>query len=233
MLNNDIPDKNLDESHLKCSFGALELELEVPAGVWNPTPNGILLGETLEQMDFSNEKVLELGTGCGIHAVILGLRGASELVLTEVDGSILGHAERNLQKYGITCPVEFLIADWIQVNQNDFDTVVANPPFALSNKTYRRYFIDTLILESHKLLKPGGRLIFIHSTMGDVPRTIRLLEECGLSVRIIADKDFPFRDYYFEDEVYLKEMAAVPGSYTVRDGVRYERLVAFEARMPQ
>ena len=54
-----------------------------------------------------------------------------------------------------------------------------------------------------------------------------------MSVRIIADKDFPFRDYYFEDEVYLKEMAAVPGSYTVRDGVRYERLVAFEARMPQ
>ena len=59
-----------------------------------------------------------------------------------------------------------------------------------------------------------------------------MLEECGLSVRILADRDYAFRDYYFEDEVYLKEMAAVPGSYSVRDGVRYERLVAFEARMP-
>ena len=232
MLDADIPNKNLDESLLKCSFGDLDLELEVPAGVWNPTPNGILLGETLEQMDFTNERVLELGTGCGVHAVVLGLRGAGELVLTEVDQAILGHAERNLKKYGINCPVDLLVADWIQVQQKNFDTIVANPPFALSNKTYRRYFIDTLILEAHKLLNPGGRLIFIHSTMGDVPKTIRLLEECGLDVKILADKDFPFRDYYFEDEAYLKEMAAVPGSYSVRDGVRYERLVAFEARMP-
>lgn len=232
MLDADIPDKNLDESLLKCSFGPLDLELEVPAGVWNPTPNGILLGETLEQMDFTGERILELGTGCGLHAVVLGLRGAKELVLTEVDESILGHAKRNLQKYGVDCPTDLLVADWIQVNQSGFDTIVANPPFALSNKTYRRYFIDTLILEAHKLLNPGGRLIFIHSTMGDVPRSIRMMEECGLGVRIIADKDYPFRDYYFEDEAYLKEMAAIPGSYSVRDGVRYERLVAFEARLP-
>ena len=233
MLDADIPDKNLDESLLKCSFGPLDLELEVPAGVWNPTPNGILLGETLEQMDFSGERILELGTGCGVHAVVLGLRGAAEMVLTEVDASILGHAERNLKKYGIHCPVDLIVADWIQVPQKGFDTIVANPPFALSNKVYRRYFIDTLILEAHKLLKPGGRLIFIHSTMGDVPRTIELLEECSFNVKILADKDFPFRDYYFEDEVYLKEMAAVPGGYTVRDGIRYERLVAFEATLPK
>ena len=32
MLNDDIPDKNLDESHLKCSFGALELELPARGG---------------------------------------------------------------------------------------------------------------------------------------------------------------------------------------------------------
>lgn len=233
MLKGDIPNKNLDESTLECTFGDLHLQLDVPAGVWNPTPNGILLGETIEQLDFSGERILELGTGCGVHAVVLGLRGASELVLTEVDDSILGHAQRNLDKYGITCPVKFVVADWIQINEGQFDTLVANPPFALSNKAYRRYFIDTLILEAHKLLKPGGRLIFIHSTMADVPRTISLLEQCDMTVRILADKDFPFRDYYFEDEAYLKEMAAVPGSYSVRDGVRYERLVAFECRLPK
>ena len=233
MLDADIPDKNLDESFLNCRFGDLELKLEVPAGVWNPTPNGILLGETLEQMDFSGERILELGTGCGVHAVILGLRGAAELVLTEVDAAILSHAERNLKKYGISCPVDLLVADWIQIQQSGFDTIVSNPPFALSNKAYRRYFIDTLILEAHKLLKPGGRLIFIHSTMGGVQRTIGLREECAFSVKIFAEKDYPLRDYYFDDEVYLKEMAAIHGAYTVRDGIRFERLIVFEATLTE
>ena len=34
------------------------------------------------------------------------------------------------------------------------------------------------------------------------------------------------------DERFLQEMAAIPGSYEVRDGVHHERLVVLEARVP-
>jgi hypothetical protein len=154
-------------------FGDLEMHLDVPAGVWNPTPHGVHLGDW-----------------------------------TAVTGA--SHHGR---------------APW--------DCLVTNPPFAKSGKRYRRYFIDTLILDAHKLVRPGGELIFVQSSMADVPRSIRLMEECGMHVRIVGETDGPFRDYYFEDPAYLKEMASVRGSYDVRDGIHYERLVVFRARLPK
>ena len=83
MSGSNQTNENLAASQLAFAVGSLQLNLEVPEGVWNPTPNGILLAEVLESMNFSGESILELGTGCGLHAIILGLRGARELLLTE------------------------------------------------------------------------------------------------------------------------------------------------------
>jgi tRNA1(Val) A37 N6-methylase TrmN6 len=228
---------NLYPVTFKERFGDVEIELDAPQGVWNPTPHGVHLGNVLMTMDFSGEHVLELGTGCGIHAILLARRGAARMTLTEIDEAVNANARHNLAKNGVTTPAEYLVADWTAVRGAShtgaapWDAVVSNPPFAKSGKRYRRYFIDTLILDAHKLVRPGGRLIFVQSSMGDVPRSIRLMEECGMNVRIAGETDCPFRDYYFEDEAYLKEMAAVPGGYDIRDGVHYERLVVFEARL--
>jgi release factor glutamine methyltransferase len=220
-------------------FGDERLELDVPEGVWNPTANGIHLGAMLMEMDFSGEHVLELGTGCGIHAILLARRGAAALTLTEIDPAILDNAVHNLGKHGVEVPVRSLVADWTHVpgasheSRVPWDTLVSNPPFAKSGKRYRRYFIDSLILDAHKLLRPGGRLIFVHSSMADVPRTIGMLEENAMRVRIVGETSGPFRQYYFEDEQYMTEMASVPGAYTIVDGVHHERLVVFEARLPE
>ena len=110
---------------------------------------------------------------------------------------------------------------------------MANPPFAKSGKRYCRYFIDMLILDAHKLVRPGGRLVFVQSSMSDTPRSLRLMAEHGMQVRIVGETDGPFRDYYFEDEAFLREMAQVPGGYDVREGVHYERLIVFEAVLPE
>lgn len=212
-------------------FGQVEMQLDVPDGVWNPTPHGVHLGNMLMEMDFSGDHVLELGTGCGIHAILLAHRNAERLTLTEIERSILDNAEHNLRKNTIDLPVDFVVADWTHVPDGPFDTLISNPPFAKSEKRYRRYFIDTMILDTHKLVRPGGRVVFVQSSMANVPRSISLMEECGMSVRVIGETDGPFRDYYFEDPTFLNEMAAIPGSYQVRDGVHYERLIVLEGRL--
>lgn len=209
------------------------LDLDVPGGVWNPTPHGVHLGNMLCKMDFSNERILELGTGCGLHAILLARRGASVMTVTEIEEAPLHNAEHNLEKHGVRIPVDYQIADWTHVKDGGYDVLVANPPYAKSGKSYRRYFIDTLILDAHKLLKPGGRLVFVQSSMANIPRSIGLMKECGMSVHVVGETDGPFRDYYFDDEEYRAEMASVPGGYSVRDGVHYERLIVFEARLPK
>ena len=69
----------------------------------------------------------------------------------------------------------------------------------------------------------------VQSSMANIPRSIGLMEEHGMPVRIVGETSGPFRDYYFEDEAYMREIAQVPGGYDVRDGVHYERLIVFEA----
>ena len=224
---------NLYPIQFAAEFGDEKLVLDVPAGVWNPTPHGVHLGNMLLRLDFTGEHVLELGTGCGLHAILLVRRGAACLTVTEVDKAPLENARHNLVKHGVKIPVDHVVADWTQVPGGPYDALVSNPPFARSGKRYRRYFIDTLILDAHKLLKPGGRLVFVQSSMADVPRSIRTMEECGMRVRVVGETDGPFRQYYFEDEDYLREMASIPGGYTVRDGVHYERLIVFDACLPE
>jgi len=228
---------NLYPATLTQTFGDVKMQLDVPAGVWNPTPHGIHLGNMLVEMDFTGERVLELGTGCGIHAILLARRGAAELTLTEIDAGVNDNAAHNLVKNGVDVDVEFHVADWTNVpgashDGGPWDAVVANPPFAKSGKPHRRYFIDTLILDAHKLVRPGGRLIFVQSSMANTPRTIGLMQECGMQVRVAGETDGPFREYYFEDPAYMREIASIPGAYDVRDGVHYERLIVFVATLP-
>ena len=76
---------NLYPVTLETQLGGYSLNLDVPAGVWNPTPNGIHLGNMLAQMSFSGEQVLGLGTGCGIHAIIIARQGAHDVLHTGQD----------------------------------------------------------------------------------------------------------------------------------------------------
>ncbi len=228
---------NLYPVTISQQFGDHLLELDVPKGVWNPTPHSIHLGNMLLRLDFSGEHVLELGTGCGILAILLARRGAARMTLTEIDGVIFDNARHNLAANEVKTPAEYVVADWTALpgashdGKAAWDCVVTNPPFAKSGKRYRRYFIDTLILDAHKLVRPGGRLVFVQSSMADIPRSIGLMEEHGMQVRIVGETSGPFRDYYFEDEAYMREMAQVPGGYDIRYGVHYERLIVFEAEL--
>ena len=224
---------NLYPATMDLEFGDVSMSLDVPEGVWNPTPHGIQLGKMLATMDFAGRHVLELGTGCAIHAIILARRAAAALTVTELESDILDNARHNLEKHGITIPVEYQVADWTTVNGGPFDALVTNPPCGKAGKAYRRYFIDTLSLDAHKLVRPGGWLVFIQSSMADIPRTIRLMEENGMGVEVIGESDGPFRPYYFDDARYMKEMASIPGAYSVRDGVHHERLIVLKGVLPE
>jgi len=224
---------NLYPVEMALEFDGESLTLDVPEGVWNPTPHGVHLGNSLCRMDFEGQHVLELGTGCGIHAILIARRGAARMTVTEIDQGPLDNARYNLDKHDVTIPVRYLVADWTHVSGGPYDVLVTNPPFGKSGKRYRRYFIDTLILDAHKLVRPGGSLIFVQSSMADIPRSIRLMEENGMVVRVRGETDGPFRPYYLDDPVYLKEMAAVPGAYTVREGRRYERLIVLQGILPR
>lgn len=199
---------------------------------WQPTPHGrFFAGVLFENPElYRGSDVLELGTGTALHAVLLERGGAASLVATEYRQDLLATARENLEAHGCGDRTELRVADWLNT-EGTFDLVVANPPFCKSGMRNRRYFIDQLILNGFRRLRPEGRLLFIQSSMADFAKTERRLEENGYSVRRIDATEGPFRDYYYEEPGFLDEARRVADGFTTRDGQDFETLTVFEARL--
>ncbi|MEM7516838.1 MAG: methyltransferase [Planctomycetota bacterium] len=210
------------------------LDLSSGEGDWQITPHGRFLGRALEDFDLvRGKRVLELGAGLANHTIRAARRGASSIVATEIAPSLLDTAKKNFAKH---CPdfgeIEYRVADWLAVDGvNDADLLLTNPPFAKSGQRNRRYFIDSLILDSHKRLAPEGELLFIQSSMADIEKTLRRLAENRWEAQVIAKEQNPFRDYYYDDAEFMAEAKRVSGGFEVKDGKEWETLYVVHAKL--
>lgn len=210
----------------------LAMDLTAEGDDWRPTPHGRFLADVLAKHDFAKGKdVLELGAGVGNHTIILLRQDPKSLVATEVDEALLASTRANVERNRPgESVIEYRVADWLSTGGR-FDLVVSNPPFCVSGKQNRRYFIDSLILDAHRRLRPGGELLFIQSSMADIHKSLRRLDENGFDAQVIERRRGPFRDYYFEDEAFMEEIKQVPDGYTVDDGTFMETLAVIHGSL--
>lgn len=204
----------------------MEMDLGLGAKDWKPTPHGHLLAKVLSDQDLvRGKRVLELGAGVGNHTIVMARKGAARIVATEILPELTKTTEANVRRnVGDGAPVEYRVADWMNVN-GTYDLVVTNPPFCRSGKQNRRYFLDSLILDAHKRLEgQGGQVIFVQSSMADVELSKGMLDRNGFEPEVLATSRHPFRDYYYEDPTFLAEMERVPGAYELEGDTRFETL---------
>ena len=196
--------------------------------IWKETNHGHTMSEAIRELKkrdfFKGKQVLELGGGIGNHTVLMLENGPDLLVTTELNEERLEFTKQAVHKHlGDVKNCDFRIANWLDV-YGTYDIVATNPPYFVSAKYNRRYFIDELILNSHKRLKPEGYLIFVQSSMADIALTRDRMEENGYSFEIIHQRIFSWRDYYFSDPRFLEMCDNNPGSYFMKDGERWEVL---------
>lgn len=209
----------------------LTMDLVAGDNDWSPTPHGRWLAQMLAEHNLVEGKdVLELGAGLANHTILIQRQGAKSIVATEITEELLEGTRRNFEK---NCPgagIELRVADWLHTD-GQFDLVVTNPPFCQSGKQNRRYYIDSLILDAHKRLRPGGELVFVQSSMADVAKTLRRLDQNGFEAKVLGSTEGPFRDYYFDDATFMAEIEQVEGGYEERDGTKYETLTVIHAKL--
>jgi len=211
----DFSGETIVMTHSDAEIDALlDMDLGMGDEDWTPTPHGRFLAQVLAEHNMVEGKsVLELGGGVGNHSIILARQNPSHLVITEVTEGLLATTRENVERNVPGADfVEYRVADWLDLD-GQFDVLVSNPPFARSGRQNRRYFIDELILNSHKRLTAGGELVFIQSSMADIHRTRRDLKRNGFDSRIVDQASGAFRDYYFEDKAFMAEIELVPDGY--------------------
>jgi release factor glutamine methyltransferase len=173
----------------------LGLDLVVPGGVFAPTPTSDLLGRAVMNEARPGERVLDMGTGSGVNA-ILAARAGAEVVGVDLNPAAVEAARANAERNGVTAV--FMVSDVFSSVDGDFDLVVIDPPFrwfaprditevAIADKDYEgvgRFFAGI-----RDRLRPGGRVLLFFGTSGDQNYVLRLAAGAGMAVETVASRE--------------------------------------------
>ncbi|MEF8879715.1 MAG: HemK2/MTQ2 family protein methyltransferase [Candidatus Thermoplasmatota archaeon] len=180
-----------------------DISLYLHPDVYEPSEDTFQMLEAIE-VD-SEEKILEIGTGCGIIALDCAKRGA-EVVCSDINPFAVQLAEYNYQNNQslITGKVNVRYGDLFNVvdSKEKFDVIIFNPPYLPASKENHiddsgwfniavdggvdGLFLTIRFLKSvKKYLNENGRAYFVFSSLSNQDRLNYLLNEEGFKSRIV------------------------------------------------
>ncbi len=172
------------------------LEFTVLPGVAPVTEGSRLLVEQLDVLP--GQRALDLGTGCGVQAVVAALRGAT-VVATDVVAECLACAQRNAERHGVTGGIDFRLGPGFDpVAGARFDCIVASPPqlpprtevpSAIAEAEQSgRAVLDLVLRRSSEYLQPGGYLLLVQFTFHGVQHSLEVLHSTGLRPSVVSQR---------------------------------------------
>jgi len=210
-------------------FDPIVVKIQEDEDVWTLTPHGQALGNGMAKSPhiFAGKSIVEIGTGCGAHAIAAVKLGAQYIDVTDINKSILEVAAQNAERNGVSFR-HAVHHDWMNFEPiQKYDTLLCNPPFCKSGMSDRRFFIKKMIAEASRFIKFGGHLIFCQSSMANFTQTELELKAAGFIYTNPYISRGIFRDYYFTEPNFIEESREVPNGFDEIDGVYIETLKVF------
>jgi release factor glutamine methyltransferase len=175
--------------------------------VYEPAEDTFILAENLQVEE--KEVVLDLGTGCGVLAV-LAAKKAKKVVATDINPYAIKCAKKNAKMNGVEEKIEFRLGDIFQpIKPNEtFSLILFNVPY-LPSEPYEerswigrawaggpggRKIIERFIVDAPEFLTVDGRILLVQSSLSDIDKTLKKLEEMSLKARVVAEVKFPFEE---------------------------------------
>ena len=221
--------------------GRHEIKMALRDGVGPISPYSRLLAENIP--DLTGQSVVDVGSGSGFLSILARLQGAKVVYLLDTYESAIELAFENAERNGVRQGLIHLPIGGPMVPLPDGETVdviLSNPaqlPLPQMERKNSPFYagpdgrsmIDAIIREAPDKLTPSGRLLITHSSMANLPETLRLLETLGMRHRVLAERIIAFRP--FIDRKWLDELGGEAAElYSLKDDVAYERLVVLEAQ---
>ncbi|MEW6592495.1 MAG: HemK2/MTQ2 family protein methyltransferase [Candidatus Hadarchaeota archaeon] len=185
-----------------------DMKFSVHPEVYEPADDTLMLAKNLETR--AGERVLELGTGCGMLA-IMAAKGGAKTVATDINPSAIECARGNASAHGVADSVNFRLGDLFEpVAGERFDLILFNPPYLpvgpgeeIGGRLDRaweagpdgRAVIDRFLRELPDHLEKDGRAMFVQSSLSNIFKTLKVLKEMGFQARVMREK-FSFEELY-------------------------------------
>lgn len=168
-------------------FEAAGLPLETLPGVHAAgrlDPGTALLIETVPWDDLAEQRVLDLGCGVGILALLASGEGA-EVVAVDDDLAAVESARRNSKRLGLPLDVRHSDVD-SALPEERFDLVLCNPPFHVG-RGVRLDVPRAFVAAAGRLLRPGGELWLVANR--DLPYE-REVEAWSNTYQVASERGF-------------------------------------------
>lgn len=207
------------------NFNAITLSLHLNSQVWAPTSFAQNMASHLAHWIQPGDRVLELGLGSGVLAILAAKLGASQVTGLDINPQAIELAKENWQRNGLAIEnANFLHSDRLNAlpdtEEGQFDLIFSNPPvlpvlegvnqtqhtrddFEIAGKDGRA-LLDTVLTQTGIYLKPNGQLLTIATSLQGWEETERLLntywrqwEICQTVVMALTEEcTQPYIDYW-------------------------------------
>jgi release factor glutamine methyltransferase len=160
----------------------------VPDSVFAPRPMSEVLGRSILDEVRDSDRVLDMGTGSGVNAVLAASR-SHEVVAVDVNSDAVAAARDNAARNGVGERVQAFESDLFERVTGQFDLIVFDPPLRwfAPRDMYERSMADhnyetlgAFIGDVHNYLRVDGRVLVFFATSGDLDHLYRLIETAGL-----------------------------------------------------
>jgi release factor glutamine methyltransferase len=175
-------------------FDHLGRTIRVPPDVQPITRMARLLGEAVLAEVRETDRVLDMGTGSGVNAILAASRSSAVLAV-DISAPAVAAARANAAANGVAERVEVRESDVFDAVDGRFDLIVFDPPF--------RWFAPRSILEAattdenygaltrffagaREHLAPGGRMLIFFGSSGDIAYLRRLIAGAGFAAEVVA-----------------------------------------------
>lgn len=182
--------------------------------VYEPREDSFMLADYVKG---AKGKVLDIGTGCGIQAIIAS-KTADYVLGVDINEKAIELAKKNAEKHNCT-NCEFKKSDLFQDIKNGdiFDLIIFNPPYlptkeedkvegelntALDGGKDGRETIDRFLMDVKKYLKIGGKMLMVDSSLDNTKKTIDELENQKFKVKILETKKMFFEELTILEAIY-------------------------------
>ena len=180
---------------------------QVTEDVYEPAEDSFLVADYLAQVVKEDHVVLDVGTGCGIVAVVAA-RKAKSVVATDINPHAVKCAKLNAKTNRANNKIDVRVGDLFKpIHKTEkFDLIVFNAPYlptaSSEQKTWigrawsggpdGRQLIARFIHEAPQYLARNGRILLVQSSLANVNETLKTFSEKGLETRVVAEKKFAF-----------------------------------------
>ena len=178
------------------------LTLLVPPTVFPPTEPYLLATAVLNEVR-AGDRVLDVGTGSGVNAIVAAARGATVLGV-DISADAVACARENTERNGLTSAATFVVSDLFDGVSGLFDLIVFDPPFrwfrprdqveaAIADEDYGT--LTRFMRAAPSFLETRGRILLHFGTSADIDYLHELIAESGLHSEVISEHELQQTDW--------------------------------------